>query len=100
MFHKAPAVVPTISVGIQVHYEVLHNEVIPQLVNLNAFADDHMVHKCFKPDIEHLEHKCIEEPERCLLVIHIWMNENKPNEDRIYPVVQLTASEKMFKWFD
>ena len=52
------------------------SEVIPQQVNLNASADDHMVHKCFKPDIEHLEHKCTEEPERCLLDIYNWMNEN------------------------
>ena len=50
---------------------------IPQQVNLNAFADDHMVPKCFKPDVEHLEHKCIEELERCLLDIHNWMNENR-----------------------
>ena len=50
---------------------------IPQHVNLNAFADDHIVHKCFKPDIEHLECKCIEELESCLLNIHNLMNENR-----------------------
>ena len=53
------------------------SEVIHQQVNLNAVTDDHMVHKSFKPDIEHLEHKCIKELKRCLLNIHNWMNGNR-----------------------
>ena len=46
MFHKAAAVVSTIPAGMQVQVKWF-----PQQVNLNLFADDHMLHKGFKPDI-------------------------------------------------
>ena len=73
MFHKGSGSGPDYFCW----YASTLSEVISQQVNLNAFADDCMVYNSFKPDIEHLEHKCIEELDGCLLDIYKWMNENR-----------------------
>ena len=52
------------------------SECIPQDVGLYAFADDHVIHKEFEPNMQS-QNSAYSELQKTLLNIHNWMNENR-----------------------
>ena len=52
-------------------------EIVPEDVCLNGFADDHSLKRSFKADDRKAEHTSISALQNCLKNVKIWMDENR-----------------------
>ena len=55
------------------YYSSSLREIVPTTVDLNAFTDDHMLKKSFKPGVNYQELNTIKKPGECLVNTHKWM---------------------------
>ena len=73
-------------------------EIVPEEVCLNGFADDHSLKRSFKADDRKPEHTTISILQNCLKDVKLWMDENRLKmNDRKTEFIMFGAKKQMAK---